>query len=212
MCVSKILPVSGAVTAAFFILSLFFLQGCNGSDTPQKHTVTVNVKVLTDFIPSVLFISGNQRSLGLWDAVGLRLSKSGSSSFSATFVTDSRNLSFKLTTGSWWQEGIDTTCSRRKDYSFEITGDTVINLVINSWSRKTRNRYPELDPDILKPATPILALFSPWKFSSSDSPAFSDPGFNDSAWVITQSLMDDETGKIGWDGKGWFRFGFYIPP
>jgi len=210
-CGCKRLPFAAGVTAAFLILNLFSLPGCNGSDTPQKHTVTVNVNVLTDFIPSVLFITGNQRSLGLWDAEGLRLSRSGPSSFNVTFDTDNRNLSFKFTTGSWWQEGIDTTYSRRKNYIFDIKQDTVINLVINSWSRKTRNGYPELDADILLPGTPFLALTSPWKFSSSDSSEFALPGYNDSGWVSVQSQIDEQTEKIGWKGKGWFRFGFYIP-
>ncbi len=196
--------------AASFAL-LIFISGCSSSEQPARLKVRVNVKIISPSLPDTLFITGNQNSLGLWNPQGLGMTSADSSFWYAEFITDNNNLRFKFTTGTWWQQGLDSGYSLTDNYSFRLTGDTVLNLVINRWSNNKKNGYPLIDASDLKPEAPFLELTNSWKFNNNDSGKFALPGYNDSSWSFTQSAFDEDIRRIGWNGKGWFRFSFYIP-
>ncbi|MDY0908459.1 alpha/beta hydrolase-fold protein [Microbacterium sp. CFBP9034] len=60
------------------------------------------------------------------------------------------------------------------------------------------------------PATVSIDLEGTWKFVKGDSPAYADPGFDDSAWADIQ-VPGDGTPFASYDGFGWYRLDFTLP-
>lgn len=52
-----------------------------------------------------------------------------------------------------------------------------------------------------------LQLVDGWRYHPGDDPEWADPGFDDSAWPVTSSLLrvGDDPPPGGWPGIGWFR-------
>ena len=60
---------------------------------------------------------------------------------------------------------------------------------------------------------PDIALPAAWKFTTGDDAEWKEPGFNDHSWKEVRVPAHWETqGFKGYDGYGWYRVRFNVPP
>ncbi len=55
---------------------------------------------------------------------------------------------------------------------------------------------------------PVVAFPLMWRFHPEDNPAFAAPGFDDSAWTLADTRLQQGETPVDWAGRGWFRLRF----
>lgn len=118
-----------AIGWATLIFTLSALSGCGGpageespaAEEPMTHTVNITVTVPAD-APTV-YLSGNLPELGPWHPAGLALAGESTQRTATLEVPHGFALSYKVTAGSWEQEGLGPSGTLLPAFSAVIDGD-----------------------------------------------------------------------------------------
>jgi predicted alpha/beta superfamily hydrolase len=114
-----------------FILPLIAFNYCS------KNNINVSIEVtpykLSD--TSTIYITGNDKQLGNWQADSIRLDKSENGKWSKKFSFEKgKKIEFKITRGSWETETLNPDSSVPSNYVFEAFNDTIIKIKVNLWA------------------------------------------------------------------------------
>ncbi|MFK8054470.1 MAG: alpha/beta hydrolase-fold protein [Woeseiaceae bacterium] len=95
---------------------------------PGTHQVTIHVTVPED-APKV-YLAGNLPALGPWHPARFPMTGSGSNRTATLSVPDGHQLQYKVTAGSWEQEGLGPSGTLLPNFSATITEDTTLTVDI----------------------------------------------------------------------------------
>lgn len=104
-------------------------------DSKQLMTnlATINLEVMSDTAPAVVFLSGNHDNLGNWDAAGVQLDGHQGRWHKALQLPKDTWIEFKLTDGTWDTEAAMPETPKRDNYRFYVEGDSDLTLEVNEW-------------------------------------------------------------------------------
>jgi serine phosphatase RsbU (regulator of sigma subunit) len=159
-----------------------------------------------------VYLSGRNAQLGGWDPSAVPLRKGSDSLWSTTLTfQDGEEVEYKVTAGSWWTEALDSSESLFNNLRLVVRSDTVVQVKVYDWLNGMSNGIPVIDDKRFRPRRPYFTLDGLWKYRAGDSIHWSDPHFNDSAWVITDPFISwSDSLQASWRDIGWFRFHVFV--
>ncbi len=117
------------LATAFIILTSIF---CYSQNKQNKITIIVLTHGLDT--SSVVYIAGNNSSLGDWNPAEINLTKTNSSTWEKSFFFPAgTELEFKFTKGSWNTEALTNNGTVPPNYRLTIKKDTTIYFEIKKW-------------------------------------------------------------------------------
>ena len=192
------------------ILLLFAsLIGCSFNNT-NVHKVTFEVTLKNSIDNKKVFISGDQPELGNWKPDLIELTKINDSTFEKTMsFKDGEKIQFKFTSGTWWQEALNSKRALFKNLNLKVKNDTLIKIKVYSWKNTFKNGIVVLNEKRFRPEREQLAVENFWRYHPGNNFEWAAENYNDSSWREVDSYLKwkDSTG-LQWDNVGWFRFHF----
>ncbi len=173
-----------------------------------RADVQVVFRVLTPNLPpdSKVYISGNQPNLGEWHANVYDLRPETDSTWTRGFTFNTgTSLNYKFTRGSWMTEAVDSTGMEKPNFSFVVTGDTVVSHTVKYWRDQVKGKTL-ISAQRLANKGGWLELEKNWKYAPGDDSLWARPDYNDSDWVqVDPMLRPEQLEELDWPGIGWFR-------
>ena len=193
------------------ILFSLIITSCGGEQPvfqKLKIVVTVDESIKNDQV----YISGDAKYLGEWDAGKVKLDRLNDTQWVKTFeVVKGEKIRFKFTAGDWWREATDKSGLPFQDYPLVPQGDTTINIKLNGWLNDFSGDTLKLSASRFYPAKRSVDLNFSGKYNPVDNPKWALPGVDDRTWKRANSmLLPDSSETREWKGTGWFRFNFII--
>ncbi|MGA7838346.1 MAG: alpha/beta hydrolase-fold protein [Ignavibacteriaceae bacterium] len=103
----------------------------------------IKIKVITADLPanSIVYISGNNRQLGNWNANIIRLNKKNKNTWEKSFYFKVGEIvKFKITRGSWDNERLDDDLKIPSNTILKVTNDTTITYAVNKWADQVERK------------------------------------------------------------------------
>lgn len=193
------------------ILLALIISSCGGEQPvfqKLKIVVTVDESIKNDQV----YIAGNAKYLGEWDAGKIQLDRLNDSQWVKTFdVVKGEKIRFKFTAGDWWREATDRSGLPFQDYPLVPQGDTTINLKLHGWLNDFSGDTLKLSATRFSPGRRSVDLNFSGKYNPEDNPEWALPRVDDRSWKRANSmLLPDSSETREWKGAGWFRFNFII--
>lgn len=118
----------------------------NRSDTRQvTFTITTHTPLP---VGEQVFITGNHRILGNWDAEGFPLTRTEDNLWTGTaLLPSSERIEFKITRGDWASEEILDSGSPSGNHVIEAGGDAVAELRVAAWKDNASGPTPQITGD-----------------------------------------------------------------
>ena len=193
------------------ILLALIISSCGGEQPviqKLKIIVTVDESIKNDQV----YISGDARYLGEWDAGKVKLDRLNDTQWAKTFdVVKGEKIWFKFTAGDWWREATDKSGLPFQDYPLVSQCDTTINVKLYGWLNDFSGDTLKLSASRFFPGKRPVDLNFNGKFNREDNPKWALPDLDDRNWKKANSLLlPDSSETKEWKGAGWFRFNFII--
>ncbi len=173
-----------------------------------KVTFLVNVKNIPP--NKTVNIAGNQPELGNWEYNQVEFEKINDSTFSKTFsFKEGTNLEYKITSGNWWFEALDSNEQIYDNFELKVDKDTSVSIFVFDWKNSVNDGKIVLNQKRFKPKRTIMGLDNFWKYHAGDNINWAQKDFDDSGWETVQPLLQwGDSLEIKWKNIGWFRFNF----
>lgn len=157
------------------ILLALNISSCGGEQPvfqKLKIVVTVDETIKNDQV----YIAGNAKYLGEWDAGKIKLDRLNDSQWVKTFdVVKGEKIRFKFTAGDWWREATDRSGLPFQDYPLVPQGDTTINLKLHGWLNDFSGDTLKLSATRFSPGRRSVDLNFSGKFNPEDNPKWAFP-------------------------------------
>ncbi|MEM7284275.1 MAG: alpha/beta hydrolase-fold protein [Pseudomonadota bacterium] len=105
------------------VIMIFLLQGAPDILAQEETQQVTIVAVVPEDAPQV-YLSGNLPELGPWHPAALPMEGNGAQRVATISVPSGHNLQFKVTGGSWEQEGLGPSGTVMPAFSLTVTEDT----------------------------------------------------------------------------------------
>ncbi|HEX2866578.1 MAG TPA: SpoIIE family protein phosphatase [Ignavibacteriales bacterium] len=196
-----------------FLLITFIAAGSAGCSrfSGQKKFVNFSVISKLPLRPSDnVYLTGNNKTLGNWNARGVKLERRNDSTWSKTLsFNEGEHLEFKFTLGSWNSEALKTDGWILDNSLLTVAEDTAVTMIIDNWGKYLQHR--NVKPDLLQGSYGSIKLVNNWKYHEGDNPEWAKPEFNDSLWQTASSnFSTDDFMGINWRNTGWFRTRLHV--
>lgn len=122
-----------------FGLVVAFLLGCAavdvepGEDTATRSEAVTHPVVIQASVPAdapVVYVAGNLPELGPWHPAALKMAGDGTSRSVTIQVPHGHNLQYKITAGSWEQEGLGPSATVLPSFTATITEPVTLTAAI----------------------------------------------------------------------------------
>ncbi len=162
----------------------------------------VKFNITTEIPDSVLvYISGNNDSLGNWEPSAVPLIKTGLNTWSRTFkFKEGMRLEYKFTLGDWEHEALNDIGSVPDNNILKVENDTTLNFEIQKWGNQ-RRIYGQITG-----TTEFIRDFKPDGLKSRDIIIWLPPDYNtsDQRYPVLyaqdgQNIIDPATSSFGID-------------
>jgi predicted alpha/beta superfamily hydrolase len=126
-------------------ICVLVLSWCLGTSHGQQPHITFEVISQSPLKEGEqIFITGNQPSLGMWNASATTLIRSGDVWRKTLAFPVGTKLEFKLTKGTWDSEAMTREGRSPGNYAFEVRGDTTVAYTIPFWKDSVYNTAPAI--------------------------------------------------------------------
>lgn len=126
-----------AKTYRYVLILFLFLMINSCAQTERTVLIRLSAASLSD--TSTVYISGNNDLLGQWTANSVRLERVAPGIYERRFeFLEGEKIEFKFTLGSWSREALLPDGSIPQNYSFQVSGDTVLSYTVTKWGTGAR--------------------------------------------------------------------------
>jgi predicted alpha/beta superfamily hydrolase len=118
--------------------AILFIITCISAIWAQVDSVTITFKVYCDKLTpqDSVFITGNQKLLGLWHPSKAALKYDENHWIGRYRFPRNTRLEYKITRGSWDSEALFTSNAIPPNFSLQAQNDTVINITVPMWKNE----------------------------------------------------------------------------
>ena len=178
--------------------------GCNSS-TGTLKTIKFKVVLANNISADNVYLSGNNKTLGNWDANAVRMDKQSDSVWTKSLsFEEGLNLEFKITRGTWKSEAANADGWIFDNKKLTVKNDTIVSIFVENW--KNSLYFRKVKPDYIIGDDKSIQLINNWKYHKGDNLNWGGGNINDSLWeTVSSDLGIENMPKTGWENVGWFR-------
>jgi len=194
----------GFYLLAFLSSACIIFCGCNISNGSWK-TVKFKVILAKNLCSDNIYLSGNNKTLGNWDATAIKMDKQSDSVWTKSFsFEEGEKLEFKITNGAWKSEAANADGWIFDNINLTVNKDTTVLIYVENWKNNLYSR--NVKPGYLVGFDKSIRLINNWKYHKGDNPDWGGENVNDSMWeTVSSDLAIENTPLTGWKNIGWFR-------
>ena len=184
------------------IFTLIF-SSCRFSENNPDVSITFSVVVNKSISQNKVYIAGNHKLLGEWNADRVALHRINDTLFSRTFTfPQNTKLEYKFTLGSWFLESLTDEGKIPANSTLTTSTDTIVVKKVSFWRSQVVDGGVLITPNLLADYSFAMYLLTTWRFNAIDSSHYSLPEYTENYWVNT--ISNNPSPKT-WNGFGWFR-------
>ncbi len=185
------------------------LVGCNAS-TGSRKTVKFEVVLAKNLSSGNVFLSGNNKILGNWEAAAVKMDRQSDSVWTKSIsFKEGEKLEFKVTPGNWKAEAANADGWIFDNILLTVNNDTTVRIYVENW--KNNLYFRNIKPFYLYGKDRSIKLINNWKYHEGDNLNWGSENVSDTLWeTVSSDLLVENLPKAGWNNVGWFRTHFHV--
>ena len=195
-----------------FLLSLCSVLSSCSREPAQNHAVRFVALIHRPAAGQPVFLTGCDSSLGDWNPQAILMDRNSDSVWSKTIpLRRGEEVEYNVTAGSMWTQALDSEEHVYSNFRLTVEGDTSVVVEVFNWLNHMRDGIPVLTAERFHARRQPLFLGDLWRYHAGDDTLWAAVSFNDSGWPVADpSIQWQDSSKLRWEGRGWFRFHMYV--